>query len=58
MAFRLRTKPSDGSNGKVGEFLHWTDIPKQGFAVMRNERGEPLFVDDYGLSKPAAVQWF
>jgi hypothetical protein len=32
------------------EFLHWTDIPRVGFAVMQNEWGEPLFVDDYGLS--------
>ena len=32
------------------EFLHWTDIPRLGFAVMQNEWGEPLFVDDCGLA--------
>ena len=29
-------------------FIHWTDVPRPEHAVMMNEAGEALYVDDYG----------
>lgn len=32
-------------------FIHWTDVPRPGLAVMMNEAGEAVFIDDYGKAR-------
>jgi hypothetical protein len=32
-------------------FIHWTDVPRPELAVMMNEAGEAIYVDDHGNAR-------